>query len=78
MPGGGSMRAVDAEHYWLAARFERRAGWDPEIYPFNLPVVRSLDELAFHPKVTFLVGKEKKEVESVKMMKMVKPQKPKK
>ena len=50
------MRAVDAEHYWIAARFERREGWDPDRYPFNLPVVRNLDELTFHPKVTFLVG----------------------
>jgi len=50
------MRAVDAEHYWIAARFERREGWDSEAYPFNLPVVRNLDELTFHPKVTFIVG----------------------
>jgi predicted ATPase len=50
------MRAIDAEHYWLSARFERREGWDPDRYPFNLPVLRGLDELAFHPKVTFLVG----------------------
>jgi predicted ATPase len=50
------MRAVDAEHYWIAARFERKEGWDADAYPFNLPVVRDLDELEFHPKVTFLVG----------------------
>jgi predicted ATPase len=50
------MRAFDAKHYWIAARFERREGWDAERYPFNLPVVRNLDELVFHPKVTFLVG----------------------
>jgi len=50
------MRAVDAQHYWIAARFERREGWDEKAYPFNLPVVRNLDELEFHPKVTFLVG----------------------
>ena len=50
------MRAVDARHYWIAARFERREGWDVEAYPFNLPAVRYLDELVFHPKVTFLVG----------------------
>ncbi len=50
------MRAVDAQHYWIAARFERREGWDPGRYPFNLPVVRNLEELTFHPKVTFLVG----------------------
>ena len=50
------MRAVDAQHYWIAARFERREGWDEDVYPFNLPVVRAVDELEFHPKVTFLVG----------------------
>jgi len=50
------MRAIDAEHYWISARFERREGWDEGVYPFNLPVVRYLDELTFHPKVTFLVG----------------------
>ncbi len=50
------MRAMDARHYWLSARLERREGWDEARYPFNLPVVRNLDELTFHPKVTFLVG----------------------
>ena len=50
------MRAIDAQHYWIAARFERREGWDPDRYPFNLPIVRNLDELTFHPKVTFLIG----------------------
>ena len=42
--------------YWIEALFERRDGWDASVYPFNLPVVRSLDRLAFHPNVTFLVG----------------------
>lgn len=50
------MRTIDAQHYWVSARFERKAGWDPQRYPFNLAVVRNLDELVFHPKVTFLVG----------------------
>lgn len=50
------MRAVDAEHYWIEARLERREGWDESRYPFNLPAVRTLDTLVFHPKVTFLVG----------------------
>src|ERR1041385_468764 len=50
------MRAVDAEHYWIAARFERRPGGNGAHYPFNPPVGRHLDELVFHPKVTFLVG----------------------
>ncbi len=25
-------------------------------YPFNLPIIQSLDELPFHPKMTFFVG----------------------
>jgi predicted ATPase len=50
------VRAIDAEHYWMAARFERRDGWDPDRYPFNLAVLTGLDELVFHPRVTFLIG----------------------
>jgi predicted ATPase len=50
------MRAIDAPHYWLSARIERKDGWDAGRYPFNLPVLRGLDEVVFHPKVTFLVG----------------------
>lgn len=49
------MTALDRP-YWIEAMFERREGWDADAYPFNLPVVRSLDRLAFHPRVTFLVG----------------------
>lgn len=29
---------------------------DPQVYPFNLPAVRRMGVLAFHPRVTFLVG----------------------
>jgi hypothetical protein len=39
------MRAVDAQHYWIAARFERREGWDEAAYPFNLPVVYKINSL---------------------------------
>jgi predicted ATPase len=42
--------------YWIEAQFERREGWDDGVYPFNLPAVRSLRSLKFHPNVTFLVG----------------------
>ncbi|ATQ42312.1 AAA family ATPase [Caulobacter mirabilis] len=42
--------------YWIAAEFVRGEGWDDDAYPFNLPVVRRTDSLAFHPRVTFLVG----------------------
>lgn len=33
---------------------EKVESWD--VYPFSIPAVRNLDALAFHPKVTFLVG----------------------
>lgn len=50
------MRAVDQHHYWLSAAFERREGWDDAVYPFNLPIIRNLRSLEFHPRVTFIVG----------------------
>jgi predicted ATPase len=49
------MTALDRP-YWIEARIERHDGWDDEAYPFNLPAVRGLHSLAFHPSVTFLVG----------------------
>jgi len=42
--------------YWIKAQFIRREGWDEAVYPFNLPAVRTLHTLEFHPNVTFLVG----------------------
>lgn len=44
------MTALDRP-YWIEARVERREGWDSRAYPFNLPVVRDLDTLAFHSRV---------------------------
>ncbi len=49
------MTALDRP-YWIEARVERREDWDSRAYPFNLPVVRDPDTLAFHPRVTFIVG----------------------
>jgi predicted ATPase len=34
----------------------KREDLPPNGYPFNLPAIRDLDVLAFHPDVTFLVG----------------------
>jgi predicted ATPase len=28
----------------------------PDVFPYNLPAIRHLDTLPFHPKVTFLIG----------------------
>jgi predicted ATPase len=51
------MRAIDHPRYWMEAIFERRnPDWVDGAYPFNLPILRGLDRLEFHPKVTFLVG----------------------
>lgn len=44
------------EPYWIEARLERREGWDDNVYPFNVPSVRTTSTIAFHPRVTFLVG----------------------
>jgi len=35
-------------------RRDKVPSWDQ--YPFNLPVTRSLETIAFHPRVTFLIG----------------------
>ncbi|MCE3288324.1 MAG: ATPase [Caulobacter sp.] len=51
------MRAIDHPRYWIEAGFDRRSPeWTDGAYPFNLPVLRGLHRLEFHPKVTFLVG----------------------
>jgi len=51
------VRALNSRHYWLEAIFRRDdPEWDARRYPFNLPAVRGLDRLEFHPKVTFFVG----------------------
>jgi predicted ATPase len=46
-PSEGFLRAITL----LRERIE-----DPNVYPYTIPAIRSLDTLAFHPGVTFLVG----------------------
>lgn len=55
MAGVGGVTILDRP-YWIEARLERREGWDDDAYPFNVPAVRATEALAFHPRVTFLVG----------------------
>lgn len=50
------MRVVDAKHFVLAARLLRDKVPSFDEYPFCLPAFRFLDEITFHPKVTFLLG----------------------
>lgn len=48
------MRTLDANHYLIDVSL--KSNQLPAEYPFNLPVVKNLNTLTFHPKVTFLVG----------------------
>jgi predicted ATPase len=42
--------------YLLHLKLLRERITDAEQFPFCLPAIRSIDEMAFHPKVTFFVG----------------------
>jgi len=42
--------------YLISASFRPEAELDYETYPFNIPSVRDLPGIQFHPNVTFLVG----------------------
>ena len=47
---------LDSHGYVRAVRLVRDAVPAFDAYPFSIPAVCQLDELALHPKVTFLVG----------------------
>ena len=51
-----SRRAVDGRGYLHSLRLERDRVLAFDQYPFSIPAIRELDELAFDPKVTFLIG----------------------
>lgn len=42
--------------YLLHASFRPDADFDFDSYPFNVPAVRELENITFHPNVTFFVG----------------------
>ena len=42
--------------YLIRSTFKPEAEVDPTRYPFNIPAVMALQDLRFHPKVTFFVG----------------------
>lgn len=50
------MNALEATHYLLSAKLLRDKVPSFNDYPFNLDVIRNLDTLEFHPKVTFIIG----------------------
>lgn len=47
---------LSARPYLIDLTLLRDKITDPQIYPFNLPVVRHLETLTFHQDVTFLIG----------------------
>ncbi len=49
-------KSINRGPYLMNATFLRERVACHDQYPFNLPVVRHLDRMDFHPKVTFLVG----------------------
>lgn len=50
------MRAYEARHYLLSAELMWERVEDRTRYPYNLPAIAGLEGMAFHPKVTFIVG----------------------
>jgi predicted ATPase len=47
---------INAKPYLREISLKPSPSRDPTIYPFDLPVIRSLDRLQFHQDVTFIVG----------------------
>ena len=50
------MKSINAKHYLLSVSLQREKVPSFSEYPYNLPVVRNLARMEFHPCVTFLVG----------------------
>lgn len=50
------MSSLDAEHYLFSMKLLRDKVPSFDEYPFNLDVIRNLDTIEFHPKVTFIIG----------------------
>jgi len=47
---------LKAKPYLQGVSFRQDTKPDNQVYPFNIPAVRDLHRLQFHPDVTFLVG----------------------
>lgn len=50
------MNPLNNKGYVIEVSLQRSKIKDFQSYPFSLPVIRNLETLVFHPKVTFLVG----------------------
>ena len=54
--GIAGMTALEGAQYLLSASLDKAQVPSMDAYPFNLPVCRNLQELKFHPHVTFFIG----------------------
>ena len=50
------MKSYEARHYLLKAELMWERVEDRSAYPYALPAIAGLQDITFHPKVTFLVG----------------------
>ena len=50
------MNILDANHYLLSVKLLRDKVSSFDQYPFSLDVIRRLDSIEFHPKITFIIG----------------------
>lgn len=50
------MKAYEARHYLLKAELRWERVEDRRSYPYSLPAIAALQEITFHPKVTFIIG----------------------
>lgn len=50
------MNILDVDHYLLSVKLLRDKVENFNQYPFSLDVIRQLDSIEFHPKVTFIIG----------------------
>lgn len=50
------MKSIDAKHYLLRLSLKREKIRSFAEYPYDLPAVKGLTDLEFHPQVTYLVG----------------------
>lgn len=50
------MNLLNAEHYLRSIKLLRDKVADFNQYPFSLPIFRNLEDLDFHPRVTFIIG----------------------
>jgi len=56
MKRGRSIKLPPSDGFLRGITLLRERIEDPNVYPYTIPAIRTLDTLEFHPRVTFLVG----------------------